>query len=420
MSDFLKFANSFQVKSKLGLERISRLIELLGNPQSDMKFIHIAGTNGKGSVCSVISKTLSLAGYKTGKYISPNMIKVNERISVDGKDISDEDMARIISSVEDACNIIKNETGETPSQFEIWTATAFCYFKEQNCDYVILETGLGGRLDATNVIDSPVLSVITKIDLDHTEYLGNTIYKVAGEKAGIIKENCPVVTTHLQPEDALKALTEKCEITGSKLHTTKQWKETGREGLYEIFEYSDLQNLKSGLSGHYQIENVCIAIESLKLIGIGEKHIRQGVLEARNIGRFEVIRENPYLIYDGAHNLNGAKALADNLTRYFDENHKFTLVCAFMADKDVDGILDILENAGFKNRAEFMCTTVLNNERAMTSEVLCEKLKQRGFKAEHFKSIKEALESADKTGNDTIIFGSLYLYKDFKESAKEK
>ncbi len=415
MSNFLKYANSFQTKSKLGLERISSLVELLGNPQKNMKFIHVAGTNGKGSVCSVISKALSLAGFRTGKYISPNMVKVNERISIDGKDISDEDMSRIISSVEKACEKIEKETGEKPSQFEIWTATAFCYFKEQKCDYVVLETGLGGRLDATNVIESPVLSIITKIAVDHTDYLGNTLYEIAGEKAGIIKDNCPVLTTRLQEEEALCAIKEKCKETNSELYMTEKWTEEGIEDLSEVFSYGGFDSLKSALCGYYQLENVCMAVEALKILKVGEESIRQGVSEAKNPGRFEILSKNPYLIYDGAHNANGATALVSNLKRYFDEKHEFTFICAFMADKDIDEILNILSGSGFKSRVEFNCTTVSDNERAMSSEVLCEKLKQKGFTARAFDNISDALKDAETKNKDTIIFGSLYLYKDYKE-----
>ncbi len=414
MSNFLKYANSFQTKSKLGLERISYLVQLLGNPQKDIKFIHVAGTNGKGSVCAVISKTLSLAGFKTGKYISPNMVKVNERISIDGKDISDEDMARIISSVEKACEKLEKDTDEKPSQFEIWTATAFCYFKEQKCDYVVLETGLGGRLDATNVIGSPVLSIITKIAVDHTDYLGNTLYEIAGEKAGIIKENCPVLTTCLQEEDSVRAIKEKCKKTNSRLFFTEKWSEEKTEGLSEVFSYKDIKSLKSGLCGYYQLENVCIGVEALKILGIDENYIRQGVLEAKNIGRFEILKENPYLIYDGAHNVNGATALVSNLKRYFDETHEFTFICAFMADKDIDEILNLLADSGFKNRVTFNCTTVSDNERAMPAQALCGMLLKKGFTATAFDTISEALKNAESKGKDTVIFGSLYLYKDYK------
>ncbi len=412
MSEFLKYANSFQVKSKLGLEKITHLTALLDNPQKNMKFIHIAGTNGKGSVCAIISKALSLCGFKTGKYISPNMVKVNERISINGIDISDEDMARLISKVEEACKKMK---GEKPTQFEIWTAAAFCYFKEQNCDYVILETGLGGRLDATNVIDSPILSIITKIAVDHTDYLGDTIYKIAKEKAGIIKENCPVLTTKFQHKDVFIALKEKCAETNSELYITENFIEEGQDGLSEIFSYKALKSLKSGLCGYYQIENVCIAVEALKFLDIDEKFIRAGVFEAKNIGRFEILREKPYLIYDGAHNVNGAKALISNLKRYFNKNHKFTFVCAFMADKEIDEILNLFDD--FKERVTFNCTTVKGNERAMDEKTLCEKTKNKGFKAEDFESVSSALKNADKKGLDTIIFGSLYLYKDYKNSA---
>ena len=174
-NNFKKFANSFQAVARLRLEGISCLMKYLGNPQNNLKFIHIAGTNGKGSVCNFLQCIYTDAGYRTGRYTSPNLVSVCERISVDGVLISDEDINRILSTVEDAARKVETELGDLPTQFEIWTAAAFCYFKEQNCDMVILETGLGGTRDATNVIAAPVCSVITSIDIDHTEYLGDRL-----------------------------------------------------------------------------------------------------------------------------------------------------------------------------------------------------------------------------------------------------
>ena len=189
-SDFKKFANSFQAVARLKLEGITCLMKHLGNPQDDLKFIHIAGTNGKGSVCNFLQNIFSDAGYRTGRYTSPNLISVCERISVDGELISQVDIDRIMKVVENAAKAVEVEIGDFPTQFEIWTAAAFCYFKEQKCDIVILETGLGGVRDATNVIKPPVAAVITTIDVDHVEYLGNSLTGIAEAKAGIIKNGC--------------------------------------------------------------------------------------------------------------------------------------------------------------------------------------------------------------------------------------
>lgn len=186
-SKFKGYANSFQAIARLGLENIGCLLAHLGNPQDKLRFVHIAGTNGKGSVAAFLSAMLTHAGYRIGSYISPNMLRVNERISIDGTEVTDEAMKRLFTVVETACKAAEADTGVYPTQFEIWTAMAFCYFAEQDCDYVVLETGLGGQRDATNIVTTTALSVITHIALDHMQYLGDTIAQIAAEKAGIIK-----------------------------------------------------------------------------------------------------------------------------------------------------------------------------------------------------------------------------------------
>jgi len=316
MSNFLKFANSFQAVARLRLESITALVEILGNPQNDLKFIHVAGTNGKGSVCAFLQNILTEAGYKTGKYTSPNMISVCERINIDGEDISADAMKNLMEKVESAAEQVKDKLGEMPTPFEIWTAAAFCYFKEQKCDYVVLETGLGGTRDATNVIPPPEIAVITRIDLDHTEYLGSTLSSVAGEKAGIIKRGSKVITINQHPE-AMAVLKSVCNDKGCPFIVTENATSLGFEKIYEIFTYKNVENITSGLGGYAQIENASLAIEAAFTLGISPDCIRKGIKSAKHMGRLEIVGENPIVLYDGAHNNNGMNALMKSLKRYF-------------------------------------------------------------------------------------------------------
>lgn len=404
---FLEYANSFQAVSRLGLESPTVLLEVLGNPQKDLKFVHVAGTNGKGSVCNFLQSILLKAGYKTGKYTSPNMIDVCERICVDNEKISQNDMENLIAKVEKAAKETEKILGTMPTQFEIWTAAAFIYFKEKKCDIVVLETGLGGRLDATNVIDTPLLSVITRIDVDHTNYLGDTIEKITAEKCGIIKKGGKTITIK---DNLLSVIREKCENEQNELVVTKEPKVLSPVGFNESFDYDDIENISLSLKGYNQIENATLAIESAKALKISEKFIKEGLLSAIHPGRFEIMSENPLIVYDGAHNKNGFTSLLNNIERYFDTKD-ITFVCAFMKDKDIDEVFSMLDT--YKKTCEIITTTVLNNERAEDFNVLCEKFKKAGFNATSAQNAKEALNIAKNKNKELIVIcGSLYLYKD--------
>ncbi len=411
MGNFKQYANSFQAKSRLGLESIGALTQKLGNPQKDLKFIHVAGTNGKGSVCAFLQCILSDSGLKTGKFISPNMIDVTERISVDGKDISNDELNTLLNKVESAAKEIENEKGAIPTQFEIWTATAFLYFKEKKCDIVVLETGLGGRLDATNIIDSPELCLITKIDIDHTEYLGDTIEKIAAEKAGIIKTGTVVITTR-QKKGAHWVLENTAKEKSCSFIVAEPPQSSVPDKMGENFDYKDFKNLKIGLAGFHQTENAALATEAAISMGIDEKYIRSGLLRARNIGRFEKISDNPMVIFDGAHNFSGTKSLIDAISRYFPDE-KLSVIYAAMADKDIDASLDLFKKSGFCERTRFFTVTVEDNPRAEKAEKLAQKLTAYGFTAQPCKNIGEAYKKTSAENKLTVICGSLYLYKDF-------
>ena len=408
MSDnFIKYANSFQAVSKLGLESPSKLLEHLGNPHKDLKFIHIAGTNGKGSVCCFLQSILTKAGYKTGKFTSPDMLSVCERISVDGNSISEEDMNAIMDKVKSAAELTEKELGNMPTQFEIWTAAAFCYFKEQQCDLVVLEVGLGGRLDATNVIDSPLVSVITRIDMDHTNYLGNTITAITKEKCGIIKPDSKTVTIP-QNEEVLNIIKEFCKERNNSLVISKV-PESNPINHKETFDYADLKGVSLALAGLNQVENASLAIETAKLLNIENKYILEGLANTKHIGRFEIISDSPLTIYDGAHNKNGFTSLLSNLERYFSTKN-ITFVCAFMKDKDITDVFSLL--SPYKAECKIITTTVLNNERAETPENLANKFAENGFDVIYAENVKYAYKLAQNNNNLIVICGSLYLYKD--------
>ena len=418
MGSFKQYANSFQTKSRLGLESIGRLCEKCGNPQKNLRFIHVAGTNGKGSVCAFLSCILTDSGLKTGKFISPNMIDVCERISIDGKNISRQEMDALLAEVEKAAIEVEREAGAMPTQFEIWTAAAFICFAKQKCDIVVLETGLGGRLDATNIIDAPELSIITKIDIDHIEYLGGTIEEIAAEKAGIIKRGSMVITTGNQPQEVLSVLENAAGEKGAEFVLAPQCTNHRHEDMSEIFDLDGLKELKINLAGIHQTENAALAVKAALSLGIDEGHIRTGLDRARNIGRFEKLSDTPCVIFDGAHNLNGTAALISAIERYFPDK-KLSLIYASMADKDIDASLRLLKEKGFCEKTKIFAVTVKDNPRAQTAQKLAAQFESFGFDAAALDSIGAAYEKALEENNPVFICGSLYLYKDLMEYTKK-
>lgn len=404
MNGFKKYANSFQTVINLGLGRITLLLEKLNNPHKGLKYIHIAGTNAKGSVCAFLESALIHSGLKTGKYTSPNLIRVNERVMVNGEPIPDDVMNEYLKIVETASDSVEKELGEYPSQFEIWTAMAFLYFKEQKCDIVILETGLGGRFDATNVIEENCLSVITKIALDHTEYLGDTLDKIAFEKCGIIKKNSIVVSA-TQDIKALEVIKSRAKEENCELIVAPQPKEIETKEIYE--KYNDIF---LSLGGVHQLENASIAECALKALGIEEGSIKYGLSHAKHPARFELLGKNPYVVFDGGHNPNGIEALKKGLIRYFGDEKK-TFICAFMKDKDIEESLEILKDI----TEEILFVSVKNNERSAKEEQLLEISDKLHIKATYFNDIKDAYSFALNKNKTVVICGSLYLYKDVAE-----
>lgn len=281
----------------LGLDRISAVLDKFGNPENSLKFIHVAGTNGKGSVCTMLASILQEAGYKTGLYTSPHIWEYTERIKVNGADIPKETFAEYVQMI--------TGTGIHLTEFEILTVMMFLYFKEKNVDIAVLETGLGGRLDATNVIKQNLCSIITHIDLDHTDRLGNTKDKIAYEKAGIIKKGCPVITA-----EGYEAVRDKADECGSMFILTNP---------YVNPEFIDALALK----GNQQVENLALVINAVNYLlkDIDDKTIIEGLKKVKNPCRFEYIQEKN-LIIDASHNPNGIEALRDNLDWFFPQRKK--------------------------------------------------------------------------------------------------
>ena len=300
----------------LGLDRIRAALEKFGNPQKDLKCIHVAGTNGKGSVCTILDSVLREAGYKTGLYTSPHIWEYTERIKVSGVEISKEDFANYVTEI-CACGIHLTE-------FEILTVMMFLYFKRQNVDVAILETGLGGRLDATNVIDKNLCAIITQIDLDHTERLGDTKEKIAYEKAGIIKQNCPVITSM-----GYEAIKDKADEMNSMFILATPFVKP---------EFIDALSLK----GNHQVENLALAVNAINYLfkDISDETIIEGLKKVKNPCRFQYFPiEN--LIVDASHNPNGVQALRDNLDDYFSsEKRRFVFGC--LKNKDYSKMMNIL------------------------------------------------------------------------------
>lgn len=406
--EFKNYANSFQAIARLGLESIERLLFYLDNPHEKLKFIHIAGTNGKGSVSAFLQTILSSSGLKCGKYISPNMISVCERISVDGEDITEKELNIILERVRTAALKTEADIAVYPTQFEIWTAAAFLYFMQKQCDVVVLETGLGGTRDATNIIPAPIISVIVHIAQDHTEYLGNTLREIAGEKAGIIKSGSECTVTAIQSPEAYAVLENVCRKKGVPLITAEKprslnWDENG-----EYFDYKHIKNIQCSMLGIHQLGNASVAAETAIQLGISEENIKLGIKNAVNMGRFEILSKEPLIVFDGAHNPDGMKTLVNSLNRYFPGKTK-SFIMASMGDKDITGSLNELKKVLGLHEIYTVC--VKNNPRTMPAEELSEIVRVKGFKAVECSDISEARSLCK---NDMVVIcGSLYLYKDY-------
>ena len=396
------------VGSKPGLSRTAELLERLGNPQKKLKFVHIAGTNGKGSTAAMLSSILSAAGYRTGLYTSPYIICFNERIQVCGEYITDEDLAEVTEKVRPHALAME----DSPTEFELVCAIAFEYFAAKNCDIVVLEVGLGGRLDATNVISAPDCAVITNIGLDHTAELGGTLELIAAEKAGIIKSGCDVVI-YQQEQAVMETVKNVCELNGAALYTAdfSEIKSISDDRNGQVFSYKARQNLSIPLLGDHQLKNAAVALCAVNILSgkgwkIPDSAVAAGLLKTVWPARFQIVSKSPWFVVDGGHNPQCAATVADNLKRYFPKMRRILLI-GLMADKDYQSMTDILNPV-----TDEYVTVTPDNPRAMPAKDLAEHLSKYGKPVTACASIEDGVNAALKlAGTDGVAcsVGSLYM-----------
>lgn len=420
--------NTNQYGSTLGLESMITLLDGLGNPQDQLKFVHVAGTNGKGSTAAYIATILAAAGYLVGRYISPSVLEYREKIQISRKQelisesnpitteyISTTGIADCIDKIKDVCAHMVESGRAHPTIFEIETAMAMMYFLQKDCDIIVLEVGLGGRLDATNVIRTTECAVITSISMDHMQILGNTLEQIATEKAGIIKPGIQVVSYEQEPE--AETIIKQISKQNKAILTIADFnriiiEEQGIEGT--VFSYEDLSKVQIKLLGENQVKNAVVAIlavKALKKMGytVIDEDIRNGLYHTKWRGRFEIIRYKPLFLVDGAHNEDAALSLAKNLKLYFPKK-RIIFIMGVLADKDYDAVL---RHTG--SFAETIITITPNNSRGLSSDILAKVARKYNKQVINADKVSNAIKLAyDAADENTVIiaFGSLsYLHE---------
>jgi len=406
---------TYKFGSKLGLENITELLNRLGNPQEKFASIHVAGTNGKGSVTSMITHVLVQAGYKTGMFISPYLENFTERIQVNLKEIPRDDLARITQKVKQKVEDMVKEGFNHPTEFEIVTAIGFTYFAEVDVDIAVVEVGLGGRLDATNVL-KPILSVITSISYDHMDILGDTLEKIAYEKAGIIKEGVPVVS-YPQDLEAAQVIRRVAAERKSQLTEVSPEQVRVKEQSFDMqvfdftFEDQHYHNLKIKLPGDHQILNAATALTALMVarkngVALNDGDIYAGLEKTVWPGRLEKLSDKPFIVIDGAHNASGANALAQAMKAYF-KDRRIKLVLGILEDKEVEAII-----SSVCPLASEVIVTTPDSPRAMPPERLAERVRAYCQNVSVEPNVERALDIAiqDLDEDDLLLVsGSLYL-----------
>lgn len=417
-TEALEYIDSiYGLGSDLGLGRVEVLMEKMGNPQEKIKIIHVAGTNGKGSCCAMLSNILIEQGYTVGVYTSPHLEVYNERYTVNNMQITNEEFTEQISVVKTCCDqLVADGKITQPTVFEVVTALGFNYFAQRKVDYLILEVGLGGRFDATNVIHRPVLSMITSISMDHMEFLGNTLSDIAYEKGGIIKENCPVVL-YSQCDEVYNAVKKLSEQRHAKLYFAKNQgthiKSQDITGsVFDIEnEYMNYSDIRLGLLGDYQINNAATVLLACRAlidsgIEISQQSIYAGLKKAQWSGRMEIVQRDPIVLLDGAHNIDGIHMLAESLERYF-SNKKITLLIGILGDKEYEKMIEMLLPLASK-----IVFTEPNNSRKWDINTLTETIVPYEIEVYREKNIESAFNLAKSiTSKEDVLCcaGSLYL-----------
>ncbi len=425
----------------LGLERTRLLMEKLGRPQDQVKFVHIAGTNGKGSTCAYTANILQAAGFTTGMFTSPYIEVFEERIRVNGRFIPLDALTEITWDVKEKAEEVERETGEHPTEFELMTAVALCHFARCRCDIVVMEVGLGGRLDSTNVIDAPEVCAIARIGLDHTALLGETLAEVAREKAGIIKAGASVVSYPQDPSaqavisaaareaHTVEIIPDFAQLQRGRAVVVSD--EEGKQRLMRSFDYGSLKGLRTSLLGEYQPGNAAFAIEIVRALQtrgwlISDDHIRAGVEATCWPGRFEVFPHKegtPWVVVDGGHNPQGIEALRRTCEDVFPGKAPW-VVLSLLADKDYDAMTDSL--VGF---AQGFVAMTPPNLRALPAadlaEILRRKCTENGYddivvmQAESFEEARDAVMSLASGEDLVVVSGSLYSVGSAKKAFKQ-
>lgn len=417
-----------------GLDSIRELCRRLGNPQDQLKFVHIAGTNGKGSVLAYISTILKTAGYCVGRYISPTIFEYRERIQVNGRNISQKDVCTGLEQVRDVCRQMVEEGLPQPTPFEVETALAFRYFHLKKCDIVVLETGMGGLMDATNLIGTTQVAVLTSISMDHMKFLGNTLGAIAQQKAGILKEGCPAVTAEQEPE-AMEVIRQTAAKKHCELHVADPGylshirRGTGKNLERQRFDYCgadglSLKDLEIHLAGAVQPENALLALEAVRVLqqkgfSVSQQALRKGLADTVWKGRFSVVARKPLFIVDGAHNEDAAGKLAQSIENYF-TNRRIIYIMGVLRDKEYEKVIALTE----KYADQIITVTPPDNPRALSAYDLAQAIAKVHTSVTAADSLEEAVEMARLlAGADDVIlaFGSLsYLGRLMKIVERQK
>ena len=400
---------------KPGLERIRTLMAGLGNVQNALRFVHLAGTNGKGSTSCMLASILQKAGYKTGLFVSPFIIRFNERVQINGEHIPDEKLAEIIDRIKPVADALDSACTE----FELITAAAFVWFAEEACDIVVLETGLGGRLDATNIINNNECAVITNIGIDHTDYLGSTVAEIAYEKACILKEGRPVVA-YASEEAAMDVLTAYALQHGNSMTVADfdAIEPVSADLTGQSFRYKGSGVYSIKLLGPHQQKNAAVVLETVETLRKGgwritHENVRDGLRDARWPARFELLHTDPIVFVDGAHNMQGVESLGASVAQQL-SGKRIVCVTGVLADKDWQSMMAVLE--GFA--ADFITVTP-DSPRALTAEALAAYLAQRGKWTWAAESVQEGMDMAIARALETdsviVACGSLYMASEVRE-----
>lgn len=419
--DVEKYLQGFFAGTKdQSLDAMRFFMDKLNHPEKELKFIHIAGTNGKGAVTEMISNILLNSGYKVGKFMSPHLIRYNERIQINNKEITNKEMEEIIIKLDPLVKEYNSKGKGNVTLFELETTMAILYFANKKCDIVVLEVGLGGLYDCTNIV-YPIVSIITSIGYDHMKFLGNTLEEIAFQKAGIIKQNSKTIFMS-QSESVDNVIIERCKEENNKLFLVnkEEIKNYSYTVEYQKFDYKEFKNIEINLKGISQIYNACITLETVNVLkekyNIKEEIIRKSLKNVIHRGRFEKINNNPTVIYEGAHNEPAIKNFINSVDMYY-KNNKKVYIISILKSKDYKTILKLL----VKNDENIYIFTCGNDkERYTDAEILKDEAQKSGAKNLFTMELEEAIKMSLEKYKDYIIFavGSFYVYGDVIKTIK--